>query len=245
MMQARCSSRAYGHDSSIVYFSSSMFNLFFHALVKYLLGVVLVGVLLFVPAGTLHFWQAWLFMAVLFLPMLVTGIVLMCINPALLRRRLDAKEKESEQKIVVAMGGLLFVAMFVTAGLNHRFHWWMLPDGLVMTASLVFLFGYAMYAEVMRENVWLSRTIEVQEDQQVVDKGLYGVVRHPMYAATLLLFLTAPLILASGWSLLIMLLYIPIVVKRIRNEEKVLEQELTGYEEYKRRVRWRLIPWIW
>ena len=220
-------------------------RLFFQAITKYLLGLVLVGCMLFVPAGTFCFWQAWLFILVLFVPMLLTGIVLMLRNPALLRRRLDAKEKEGEQKTVVVLGAMIFVAMFVTAGLNFRYRWWILPDSMVIVAALLFLMGYAMYAEVMRENVWLSRTIEVQERQQVVDTGLYGVVRHPMYSATLILFLSAPVILDSAWSFFIMLLYVPIIVMRIKNEESVLEQQLNGYREYKHRVRWRLIPWIW
>ena len=177
--------------------------------------------------------------------MLIVGIILMSRNPELLRKRLDAKEKEGEQKSVVAMSCLLFLAMFVIAGLNHRFGWWVLPDWLVITAAFVFLLGYAMYAEVMRENVWLSRTVEVQDNQQVVNTGLYGIVRHPMYSATLILFLTMPLILASPWSFVIMLLYVPIVVKRIHNEEMVLEQELVGYKDYIQHIRYRLIPFIW
>lgn len=219
--------------------------LFFQALTKFLLGLVLVGILLFIPAGALGYWQAWLFMGVLFVPMLVTGIILMTANPELLRHRLKAKEKEQEQKTVVAWGGVLFVSMFVTAGFNFRYGWWILPDSLVIAAAIVFLVGYVMYFEVMRENVWLSRTVEVQENQQVVNTGLYGIVRHPMYTATLVLFLTTPVILASMWSFMIMLLYIPIIVKRIRNEEMVLEQELDGYREYKQHIRWRLVPGIW
>ena len=220
-------------------------RLFFQALAKFFLGLVLVMVLIFVPAGTLHYWQAWLFIGILFVPMFVVGIILMFRNPDLLRSRLDAKEKETEQKSVVLMSGLLFIAMFVTAGLNYRFGWWVLSDKFVIIAAVVFLLGYILYGVVMRENVWLSRTIEVQDHQQVVDSGLYGLVRHPMYFATLLLFLTIPLILASPWSFLIMLLYIPIIVKRIRNEEKVLGQDLGGYKAYTERVRYRLIPFIW
>ena len=220
-------------------------RLLFQATAKFLLGLVLVALLLFLSAGTVCYWQAWLFIGVLFVPMLIMGIVLMCRNPELLRHRLDAREKEGEQKTAVIMGGLLFMAVFVMAGLNFRYRLWLVPDTLVMAAALVFLLGYLMYAEVMRENVWLSRTIEVQEHQQVVDKGLYGVVRHPMYTSTLVMFLTTPVILASVWSFLIMLLYFPIIVKRIRNEEKLLERELNGYLEYEQRVRWHLIPWIW
>ena len=220
-------------------------RLLFQATAKFLLGLVLVALLLFLSAGTVCYWQAWLFIGVLFVPMLIMGIVLMCRNPELLRHRLDAREKEGEQKTAVIMGGLLFMAVFVMAGLNFRYRLWLVPDTLVMAAALVFLLGYLMYAEVMCENVWLSRTIEVQEHQQVVDKGLYGVVRHPMYTSTLVMFLTTPVILASVWSFLIMLLYFPIIVKRIRNEEKLLERELNGYLEYEQRVRWHLIPWIW
>ncbi|MBR4390078.1 MAG: isoprenylcysteine carboxylmethyltransferase family protein [Prevotella sp.] len=220
-------------------------RLFIQAITKYLSGLALVGCLLFVPARTLCYWQAWLFILVLFVPMLLTGMILMLRNPELLRRRLDAKERESEQKTVVALGALIFVAMFVTAGLNFRYAWCILPDSIVIVAAIVFLLGYVMYAEVMRENVWLSRTVEVQEHQLVVDTGLYGIVRHPMYTATLILFLSAPLILASPWSFLIMLLYIPIIVMRIKNEEALLSRQLDGYSEYKHRVRFRLIPWIW
>ena len=220
-------------------------QLFFQALTKFVIGLALVMALLFIPAGTLAYPQAWLFIGVLFVPMLVMGFVLMSRSPALLRKRLDAKEKEGEQKSIVRLSGILFIAMFVTAGLNHRFGWWTAPDWLVIAAAIIFLRGYVMYAEVMRENVWLSRTIEVQEHQQVVDTGLYGIVRHPMYTATLILFLATPVILASFWSFVIMLLYIPIIVKRIRHEETVLEQELEGYREYKQRVRWRLVPYVW
>jgi protein-S-isoprenylcysteine O-methyltransferase Ste14 len=220
-------------------------KLFFQALTKFVVGLAITMALLFIPAGTFCYWQAWLFIGILFIPMLVVGVVLMNRNPELLRKRLDAKEKENEQKSVVAMSSLLFVAMFVIAGLNHRFDWWILPDWLVIAAAVLFLLGYAMYAEVMRENVWLSRTVEVQDHQQVVDTGLYGIVRHPMYTATLILFLTMPLVLASPWSFVIMMLYVPVVVKRIQNEEKVLKQELCGYKEYTDRVHYRLAPLIW
>ena len=220
-------------------------KLFFQALTKFVVGLAIVMALLFIPAGTLSYWQAWLFIGILFIPMLIVGIILMNRNPELLRKRLDAKEKEGEQKSVVSMSSLLFVAMFVIAGLNHRFDWWILPDWLVIAAAFVFLLGYVMYAEVMRENVWLSRTVEVQDNQQVVDTGLYGIVRHPMYSATLILFLTMPLVLASPWSFVIMLLYVPIIVKRIHNEEMVLKQELGGYKEYIQRIRYRLIPFVW
>ncbi len=220
-------------------------RLFFQALGKFFLGLVVVGVLLFVPAGTLNYWQGWLFVGVLFVPMFVAGIVLMFRQPELLRKRLEAKEEEKEQKWVVALSGILFMAMFVVAGLNRRYMWWMLPNWAVFVAAGLFLVGYLLYAEVLRENVWLSRTIEVQEHQKVVDTGLYGIVRHPMYAATLLLFLSMPLVLGSLWSFAIMLFYIPVISKRIRNEEKVLEEGLEGYREYKQRVRYKVIPYVW
>ena len=220
-------------------------RLFFQALGKFFLGLVVVGVLLFLPAGTLDYWQGWLFVGVLFVPMFVAGVVLMFRKPELLRKRLEAKEEEHEQKWVVALSGVLFIAMFVVAGLNRRYMWWMLPDWAVYAATGLFLVGYLLYAEVLKENVWLSRTIEVQEHQKVVDTGLYGIVRHPMYAATLLLFLSMPLVLGSLWSFAIMLFYIPIISKRIRNEEKVLEEGLEGYREYKQCVRYKVIPFVW
>lgn len=222
-----------------------MNNLFSQALTKFIVGLAVVMALLFISAGTFVYWQAWLFIVILFVPMFIVGLILLKRNPDLLRKRLDAKEKESEQKSVVAMSGVLFLAMFITAGLNRRFDWLLLPDWLVISAAAIFLLGYMMYTEVMRENVWLSRTVEVHEYQQVVDTGLYGVVRHPMYSATLILFLTMPLILASPWSFAIMLLYVPIIVKRIRNEETVLISDLNGYAAYMQRVRYRLIPYLW
>ena len=220
-------------------------SLFFQALTKFVFGLLLVGLLLFLPAGTFAYWQAWLFIGILFVPMFIAGIVLIVRQPELLRKRLDAKEQQQEQKWVVALSGLMFIAVFVVAGLSLRFGWYMLPDWAVFVATVVFLAAYALYAEVMRENVWLSRTIEVQENQQVVSTGLYGIVRHPMYSATLLLFLSMPLVLGSPWSFAIMLLYIPIIALRIRNEEQVLERELKGYTEYKQRVKYKLIPFIW
>lgn len=220
-------------------------KLIFQALWKFLLGLIVVGVLLFVPAGTLDYWQGWLFVALLFVPMFVAGVVLLLRKPELLRKRLETKEEEKEQKWVVALSGMLFIAMFVLAGLNRRYMWWMLPDWVVYLAAGLFVVGYLLYAEVLRENVWLSRTIEVQAHQKVVDTGLYGIVRHPMYAATLLLFLSMPLVLGSPWSFAIMLFYIPVIAKRIRNEEKVLEEGLEGYREYKQRVRYKVIPFVW
>lgn len=220
-------------------------KLFIQALTKFLVGLLLEGLLLFVPAGTLAYWPAWLFIGILFIPMLIVGIWTIFSGPELLRKRLSAKEEQNEQKWVVALSGLLFIAMFVVAGLNFRFGWLLMPNWTTYVAAGIFLLGYILYAEVMHENVWLSRTVEVQENQQVIDTGLYGIVRHPMYSATLILFLSMPLVLNSIWSFVLMLLYIPIIVKRIRNEEVVLERDLAGYKEYKQYVRYRLIPYIW
>ena len=215
------------------------------AIGKYLSGLLIVGLLLFLPAGTFAFWQAWLLIGILFIPMLIAGLIMMMKSPGLLRKRLDAREEESEQKAVIALSGLMFLAAFVVAGLNFRFKWIALPHWVSWAAAAVFLLAYALYAEVLRENVWLSRTVEVQENQKVIDTGLYGVVRHPMYMSTLLLFLSMPLVLGSVLSFAIMLAYIPIIAKRIRNEEKVLESGLEGYAEYKRRVRYKVIPLVW
>ena len=220
-------------------------KLFVQAIVKYLAGVVLLGLLIFLPAGTLRFPNGWLLMALLFIPMLGAGIVMMLRDPALLEKRLNAKEQQGEQKEVVLGSGLMFIAAFVLAGLNFRFGWLRLPDWAVWTASAVFLLAYLMWGEVLRENAWLSRTVEVQEGQCVVDHGLYGVVRHPMYSASVLLFLSMPLVLNSPLSFLVMLCYLPLIAKRIRNEEKLLQKELPGYEEYAERVKYRLIPFIW
>ena len=220
-------------------------KLFFQALTKFLLGAVIFGLLIFLPAGSLHYWQGWLLMGILFVPMFVAGLLLMVKNPELLRKRLNAKEEEKEQKSVVALSGVMFVAAFVVAGLNWRFQWVMLPEWAVWLAAALFLFGYILYAEVLRENTYLSRTIEVQEDQTVIDTGLYGIVRHPMYTATIILFLSMPLVLASPISFLIMLLYIPLISKRICNEESVLEEGLKGYREYKQRVKYKVLPYIW
>ena len=220
-------------------------ELFRQAMVKVLGGMLLVGLLLFLPAGSLHYRQAWLLMGVLFVPMLAAGFVMLFKSPELLRKRLSAKEEQGEQRTVVALSGLLFIAAFVLAGLNWRFGWLILPGAVSWAAALVFLLGYVLYAEVLRENVWLSRTVEVQEGQKIIDTGLYGLVRHPMYMSTLLLFLSMPLILGSLYSFLLMLFYVPIIAKRIRNEEQVLEQGLAGYTDYKRRVRYRIIPFVW
>jgi protein-S-isoprenylcysteine O-methyltransferase Ste14 len=212
---------------------------------KFLAGVILIGLLVFVPAGSLAFWQGWLLMGVLFGPMLIVGSVLLVKNPELLRKRLNSKEKEIEQKAVVALSGLLFVISFVTAGLNWRFCWWMLPDWAVWTAMILFVISYLLYAEVLRENEYLSRTIDIHEGQKVIDTGLYGLVRHPMYMATVIMFLAMPMILGSPISLIIMLGYIPVIVKRIRNEEEILTAGLQGYKEYKARVKYKVIPFIW
>ena len=220
-------------------------KLFVQAIVKYLAGIVLLGLLIFLPAGTLRFPNGWLLMALLFVPMLGAGIVMMLRDPALLEKRLNAKEKQGEQKEVVWGSGLMFIAAFVLAGLNFRFGWLRLPDWAVWAASVLFLLAYLMWGEVLRENAWLSRTVEVQEGQRVVDHGLYGVVRHPMYSASVLLFLSMPLVLNSPLSFLVMLCYLPLIAKRIRNEEKLLRKELPGYEEYAERVKYRLIPFIW
>jgi protein-S-isoprenylcysteine O-methyltransferase Ste14 len=212
---------------------------------KFFLGVVIMGLVLFLPAGSFRYWQGWLLMGILFGPMFLAGLVMLARNPELLRKRLNAKEKEAEQKTVVAVSGLLFLAAFVVAGLNWRFGWWVLPDWAVWVAAGLFLVCYLLYAEVLRENMYLSRTIEVQENQKVIDTGLYGIVRHPMYMATTVLFLAMPLVLASPISFFIMLGYIPMIAKRIRNEEKVLEEGLEGYSEYEKKVKYRILPYIW
>ena len=215
------------------------------ALVKFFLGVILLGALIFLPAWSLHYWQGWLLMGILFVPMFVAGLVMLAKNPDLLRKRLNAKEQEAEQKAVVKLSGLLFIIAFVIAGLNWRFGWWVLPDWAVWVAAGLFLASYILYAEVLRENTYLSRTIEVQENQKVIDTGLYGIVRHPMYMATTVLFLAVPLVLASPISFFIMLGYIPVIARRINNEEKVLEDGLEGYAEYKKKVKYRILPFIW
>lgn len=220
-------------------------NLFVQAIVKFIAGVVLVGLLVFLPAGTVSFFGGWLFMGILFVPMFLAGIVMMFKNPKLLESRLEAKEKEKEQNLVVKLSGLMFLAGFIVAGLDFRFGWLPLPKTVCIGAAVVFLFAYALYAEVLRENTYLSRTIKVQENQKVIDTGLYGIVRHPMYAGTLLLFLSMPLVLGSVYSFLIFLAYPFIIAKRIKNEEKLLEKELEGYIEYTKKVKYRMIPFIW
>ena len=220
-------------------------NLLCQALSKVIIGFLIVGLLIFLPAGTLDFWNGWLLISILFIPMFGAGLVMMFRNPDLLRKRLNVKEKESDQKKVIALSGMLFLAVFITAGLNFRWKWMHLPDSMVWAAAALFLLFYLLYAEVLRENAYLSRTVEVQEGQKVIDTGLYGLVRHPMYMVTLGLFLSMPIVLGSPFSFLIMLLYIPIICARIRNEEKVLTDGLEGYAEYKTRVKYRLIPYIW
>ena len=220
-------------------------GLLIQSLTKFLLGVAVIGLLLFLSAGSLHYWQGWLLMGILFIPMFCAGLVMMAKNPELLRKRLNAREEEKEQKTVVRFSGLLFFAAFVVAGLNWRFGWCMLPDWAVWVSAGLFLVCYLLYAEVLRENTYLSRTIEVQENQKVIDTGLYGIVRHPMYMATTVLFLAMPLVLASPFSFLIMLLYIPLIAKRMKNEEMVLEEGLAGYREYKQKVKYKVIPFIW
>ena len=220
-------------------------HLFRQAMAKFLGGVLVVGLLLFLPAGTFAYWQGWLLIGILFIPMFIAGLFMLIKSPDLLRRRLDVREEQSEQKTVILLSGLMFLAVFVVAGLNVRFGWMVLPAWVSWAAAVLFLFAYALYAEVLRENVWLSRTVKVQENQKVIDTGLYGIVRHPMYMVTLFLFLSMPLVLGSPFSFVISLAYLPSIAGRISNEEKVLESGLEGYREYKNRVRYKVIPFVW
>ena len=220
-------------------------KLFFQAIIKFMFGLIIFALLLFVPAGTIMFWNGWLLIVVLFVPMFIAGIIMMIKNPALLEKRLNAKEKEQEQKAVVLLSGLMFLAAFIVAGLNFRFSWIVIQNWVVILGTMIFLLAYVMYAEVLRENTYLSRTVEVQENQKVIDTGLYGIVRHPMYSATLLLFIPMGIILGSPISSAILLIYIPSIGKRMKNEEKVLEEGLEGYKEYKTKVRYRVIPFVW
>lgn len=220
-------------------------KLFIQATVKFLSGVLLVGLLIFLPAGTLSYWKGWLLMGILFIPMFIAGIIMLVKNPELLRKRLNAREQQTEQKQVIKLSGLMFILGFLLAGLDYRFTWYPLPNLVSRAAAVVFLLAYLMYAEVLRENAYLSRTVEVQQGQQVIDTGLYGIVRHPMYSATVLLFLSIPLVLGSVISFVVFLLYPVVIAKRIRNEEKILEDGLAGYSEYKKRVKYKLIPFIW
>ena len=220
-------------------------KLFSQAIVKYVSGIVLLGVLLFLPAGTFAWWQAWLLLGILFIPMGIAGFVMMAKAPDLLRKRLNVDEGESEQKTVIALSGLMFLAAFVLAGLGARFGWFQLPAWVSWAAAIVFLVAYALYAEVMRENAYLSRTVEVQDGQHVVDTGMYGIIRHPMYSVTLILFLSMPLVLGSLPAFFVLLVYPFIISKRIANEEQVLSEGLQGYDDYMKHVKWRLIPHVW
>lgn len=220
-------------------------KLFFQAIFKFVFGLILIALLLFLPAGTIHYWNGWLLISILFIPMFFAGIVMMLRNPELLKKRLNATESEGEQKTVIALSGIMFLAAFVVAGLNYRFSWLVMPRWAAIAAAVIFLAAYLMYAEVLRENAYLSRTVEVQEHQKVIDTGLYGIVRHPMYSATVVLFLSMGLVLGSPISFVILLLYLPIIAKRIRNEEEVLTQGLEGYREYKDTVKYKVIPFIW
>lgn len=220
-------------------------KLLFNALTKFICGLLLVGLLLFLPAGSFNYINGWIFIGLLFIPILILGIVMFFKSPELLKKRLDAKEKEITQKGVVAISALLFLIGFIVAGLDFRFGWSYVPDVIVIIAAVILLVSYVLYAEVVRENVYLSRTIVIQENQRVVDNGLYGIVRHPMYAVTIWLFLAIPVILCSWWSLLCFLPYIAVIIVRIKNEEKVLEENLAGYSEYMKKVKYRLFPFIW
>ena len=220
-------------------------GLFFQALFKFILGVVIIGLLIFVPAGTLEYINGWIFMGVLFIPMFIAGIVMMIKNPKLLALRLDAKEKQKEQGIVIKLSGLMFIIGFILAGLDFRFKWFILPPIVSYIFGGVFILAYIMWAEVLRENTYLSRTIKVEKDQKIIDSGLYGIVRHPMYFATIVLFLSMPLVLGSLISFFVFLIYPVLIIVRIVNEEKLLEEQLDGYVEYKKKVKYRIIPFIW
>ena len=220
-------------------------KLFVNGIVKFLSGIVIVALPLFLSAGSFSYWNAWLFMGILFIPMFIAGLILMKKNPYLLEKRLNAKEEQSEQKTVIALSGIMFLLGFVVAGLDYRFQWIKLPEWLVIAGAVVFLTAYGLYAEVLRENTYLSRTVEVQENQKVIDTGLYGIVRHPMYAVTVILFLSMPIVLGSVISFMVFLAYPFIIAGRIKNEEKVLEEGLAGYKEYKQKVKYRLVPFIW
>ena len=221
------------------------YKLFLHATFKMFIGFILIGCLLFIPAGTINYFNGWLFMILLFIPMFILGLYLYIKNPELLKRRLNAKEKENNQKAVVLISGLMFVLGFITAGLNYKYSWFILPNIVLIVSCILFLISYFMYAIVLKKNTYLLRTIEVLDDQKVIDTGLYGIVRHPMYLATIIMFLTIPLILGSIYSFIIFLIYPIVIVIRIKNEEKILEKELNDYREYKNKVKYRLIPFVW
>jgi len=220
-------------------------KLFIQAIGKFFSGIFMLSQLLLLPAGTVFYWNAWLLIGILFIPMFIVGIILMFSNPELLRKRLKVKEKETEQKSVIISGGLMFISGFIVAGLDYRYQWSVLPKWLVIVATVIFFVGYLMYAEVLRENRYLSRTVEIQESQKVIDTGLYAIVRHPMYTSTILLFLSLPLVLGSLSSFVIFLMYPLIVIKRIKNEEEVLEKGLAGYSDYKKRIKYKVIPFVW
>ena len=220
-------------------------KLFLQAFTKFLFGFIIICALLFIPAGTINYPNGWLFICLLFLPMFIVGIIVFIKSPALLRRRLNAKEEQDEQKLVLLASGIMFLLSFALAGLNFRFGWFSLPGIVIIIASIIFLLSYIMYGEVLRENAYLSRTVEVSENQKVVDTGLYGLVRHPMYTSTIFLFLSMPLVLDSIFSFIVMLIYPMIIIFRIKNEEEFLEKELMGYKEYKEKVKYRLIPYLW
>ena len=220
-------------------------DLCFKALVKFFFGVIVVGILLFLPAGTFYYWNAWLLMGILFIPMFFAGIVLLLKNPDLLKKRLNTKESQAEQRLVINLSAAMFLLGFILAGLNFRFGWIIMPDRVSWIGAVVFLFSYMLYAEVLRENTYLSRTVEVRKGQKVVDTGLYGIVRHPMYTITIFLFLSMPLVLGSPISFVVFLAYPVIIAKRIKNEEAVLEKDLDGYSEYKKKVKYKIIPYIW
>ncbi len=215
------------------------------AMIKVISGLFIMGVLLFLPAGSFSYWNGWLLIGILFVPMITAGVVMLKKSPELLQKRLNVKEEQSEQKTVIVLSCVMFIAAFTVAGLNYRFGWLVMPDWIVYVATAIFLLGYMLYAEVLRENSYLSRTVEVQENQKVIDTGLYGIVRHPMYMSTLIIFLSMPLVLGSFVSFVIMLVYIPIIAKRIRNEEQVLGKGLEGYSDYIKRVKYKVIPGVW
>ena len=220
-------------------------KLLIQAIIKFILGVLMIVLLLFLPAGTFDYWNAWLLMGLLFIPMFMAGIILWIKNPDLLRKRLNVKEKESEQKQVIGMSLIIFVLGFIIAGFDFRYSWSNMPTAVIAVASIIFIIAYILYAEVMRENAYLSRTIEVQENQKVIDTGLYGIIRHPMYFATTLLFLSFPIVLGSWISFVIFCFFPFVLVKRIKNEEAVLERGLDGYKEYKQKVKYKMIPFVW
>lgn len=220
-------------------------KLFAHALTKFFFGIIIIALLLFISAGSLNYFNGWLFIALLFIPMFIVGIIMFIKSPELLKRRLNAEEEETEQKIVILISGIMFLFSFILAGLNFRFGWFKLQQIVIIMASVIFLIGYIMYGEVLRENMYLSRTVEVSENQKVVDTGLYGVIRHPMYTSTIFLFLSMPLVLDSIFSFVVMLIYPIIIIFRIKNEEKILELKLKGYKEYKEKVKYKVLPFIW